>query len=118
MYTALDLTQVDYKADNQNAHQQFINMYDGSGEMETYRLVGQAPSAAVQGVGVTAYSSQGGGPVPVYQEVDDDDFYYYAMNGQSRMGQIATFYQANNLPLQVSALAGQVGNKMVLIIDD
>jgi len=111
-YAALDLTQVDFQAATQNGHQQFVNMYDGSGEMETYRLLGEASSAAVQGVQAT-------GPVPVYQELDDDDFYYYnAMPGQSRMGQMASFYRSNSLPLQVMAVAGQAGNKMVLIIDD
>jgi len=117
-YTALDLTQVDFKSADNSGFQKYLQMADNSGEREVYQLVGVAPSAAMQGGSVSTRS--GTGSMPVYKEMDEEDFYFSQLNptANSRMGQVASFYAANNQPLHMAARATMSGNQMVLILSD
>jgi len=118
-YTALDLSQVDFSADAASSgHKEYLSVVDGSGESELYQLLGVAPRAAAQG-GAQAYSASMGESVPVYRELDDDEFYWQSAGLRSSAAQLYSAAFANSqFPVQVKAQATLSGQQVVLLLDD
>jgi len=119
-YTALDLSQVDFSADAAaTGHKEYLSVFDSSGEQEIYQLLGVAPKAAAQGGAAQTYSASMGESVPVYREIDDDDFYWQMAGLKSNAAQ---FYSAalagSQLPMPVKAKATLAGQQVVFLLDD
>jgi len=119
-YTALDLSQVDFSANAAaTGHKEYLSVFDSSGEQEIYQLLGVAPKAAAQGGAAQTYSASMGESVPVYREIDDDDFYWQMAGLKSNAAQ---FYSAalagSQLPMPVKAKATLAGQQVVFLLDD
>merc|ERR1739838_475059 len=119
-YTSLDLSQVNFQNVRSTGHAEQIVVPSDSGEVEAYRLVGMAPSNAVRlgSFTPTTYSANMGQEVPIYKEIDDDDF--YGLPGTQNVNAIPSLYSAaagSSTPIHVKAETTMSGNNVVLLLD-
>jgi len=117
--STVDLSQINSQNFRSAGHQQQVTQLTASGEVETYELVGVAPSSAVNLAGIDAAlhpTNTIPTEVPIYREIDNDDLYVT----QAAMAALPTLYSAqtdSQQPLNVEAEPEMFGNKFVIVMD-
>merc|ERR1711915_44793 len=117
--TVIDVSQVDFANFRSAGYEESIIVPSNSGEdVEKYVLVGVAPSNSVTlgSRAATVYSaSSSTAPIPIYQEVDDDDTSLENNVALSRI--YGTMKSSAGQQMKMKAEPTMVGNNMVLLLD-
>merc|ERR1711915_943227 len=117
--TVIDVSQVDFANFRSAGHEESIIVPSNSGEdVEKYVLVGVAPSNSVTlgSRAATVYSaSSSTAPIPIYEEVDDDDTSLENNVALSRI--YGTMKSSAGQQMKMKAEPTMVGNNMVLLLD-